>query len=74
MKLEYLIECDDMYLNYNKYKNMHHKFKKVRNLNEATVFINEYAANQCVSAMLEYFDFKKATIIHFKRITAITKL
>lgn len=74
MKLEYLIECDGMYIDYNKYKNMHHKFKKVKNLGEATLFINEYEANQCISAMLEYFEFKSATVISFKRISITIKL
>ncbi len=74
MKLEYLIECDGMYINYDKYKNMHHKFKKVENIGQATLFINEYEANQCIRDMLEYFEFKNATVIHFKRISITTKL
>lgn len=46
MKLAYLIECDGVYV---KYKNMHHKFKKVENIGQAIT--SSYDQSICALAV-----------------------
>lgn len=73
MKTQYLIKCDEEYIQYDKYKNMHHKFKKVNSRALATTFLMYSECINCLRDLVEFYDFKEAEIIEFKSILTIKK-